>query len=43
MNVLIITMEWTGTFEDGITSSDVLSLPSFVNICQLAEKLEVVI
>jgi len=35
-------VEGTGTYEDGITSSDILSLPSFVNICQWAERLEVV-
>jgi hypothetical protein len=35
-------MEGIGTFEDGITSNDILFLPSFVNICQLAERLEVV-
>ena len=34
---LVTTIEGTGTFQDGITSSDILSLPSFVNICQLAE------
>jgi hypothetical protein len=35
-------MEGTGTFKDGITSSDILSLPGFVNIYQLTERLEVV-
>jgi hypothetical protein len=35
-------VEGTCSFEDGITSSDILSLQSFVNNCQLAERLEVV-
>jgi hypothetical protein len=35
-------MKGTGTYEDGITSIDILFLPNFVKSCQLAKRLEVV-
>jgi hypothetical protein len=35
-----IAMEGTGTQEGGITSSDMMSLPSFVNNCHSAPRFE---